>query len=1608
MLILDSTCPVNWQHPLNRGLAAWFLAGVQGRTGGAKWYDLVRNHQGVLTDMDPKTDWIGSKRLGSFGAIDLDGTNDRVLLPDAVSVRGQAAATVSVWYKPDATPAANAAVYYESTANAGANRFGLFHLQTTGVIRAQMRDTDAGTTFLAADSVALTTGQWHHLVMTVDASSERLVLYRGGVERALDTTAKNGFTTGLPADPISVGAYITSTFVDGQVDDVRVWHRALSAQEVRAYYDLSRQGYPGLLNRIRDKRIVAFVPASIFTGSAAVTTGGATGEASAEFTAPVYDGSVAATTGGATAAVDAEVTNPTYTGEVAATLSGVTSVSTATFGTVFSGSVAATIGGVTAIATASDELLHTAVGNVTFGKATVAAVAEHYEIVLIPNSNASGNVQMASANFTAIDEDPLALDGQVARTNPGLNTGVSARANFGLSDTPADFHTMNSVAVFIASAINESPLIDDVYTTYVQVFESDGVTPLTNEVQVRQFTSADGLNFYRDVVTLTGVEAADKTTWDGAILRWRCESVRTDTADGARGSIMAMRLIASYDVAAVTGSVAATIGGATAAASVTLTNPTYTGSTTPTTSGMTCSGTATFTSSTSTGEAEPVAAGMTCSGTATFTAPLFDSDVVVTTGGTSSVSTAVFTAPVYTATAACLAGGATTSIDADFLPLGGSADVTTGGVIGVAAGTITPPIYQPDVIVTTGSVVGVAAASFTAPVWTGDTAVTVAGARATIAAAVTNPTYSAETALAIGSVAAVATATVSAPVITGTAFPRVRNIRGTSSASFSPQARTGSAAVTTGGARGLASSTTTAPSGNFAHLTIPAMICSAAASFTPRYVPIIANRNTSGIANRTTSAIAAATSAGHINKPWYDDHGAVHLPEDHGVTVSVTTGGAFCTAAGVITPPTGAAIAAVTAGGATTAVDATFTAPVYDGTAELVLGPPWMAAIATFAAPTIDATVAVSTSGMASSGTATFAGPGFEGSAAVVTGGTEAAAAATFTPGTVTGTVAATVKAARTSVSATASGPVFTATAAMALHSVRGVANATNVEDTFIASVAPVSSGLTCSGTATFTFPTYTGSAAVETSGATAIASASHQVPVRTATAVADVGYTVFSATATVIPPVSVDGTAALTTAGATAAAAAIFTPQLRTAVVVVTAGRVRSASSASFTTTPSGTTPLSQPHWLEWTENYPYAKPGVAYDSVTYETILTENNVLVAVGSADLQNKINQAKSSSSIDAIWVDPAANPYTLGNNPFTGLSRPLNRPLVIRTLPGSSIQADLQSILQSQTYNGLALVDLKFEDCRLVGAGQNTLIEKCVGWFDLQGTRAGVNNPVDPMVNTHFRLNVCVDHWAPGSNILVHGLYFFHQDGILLEGNLWDHNGWRPDGDRSTDPSIGGPTQQKHNVYNTRPNANVYFRYNVTSRASSHGFHNKGGGHTRRNLLVRNPLSQHGYGGDGTFGAFGNVIGGSWKDNLTLDADDIATGQSRGIQLWITCSDGLLVEGNYAIENTTSTSGNAFCWLERNFEILNLQIKDNIAYSWPGTAIVLSASGTFTPQYTTVNNNFNAATFQGSAKALADQLKSDSYLDTIKVSRKRLGMDILQLQSDMDFIRAGVS
>jgi hypothetical protein len=321
--------------------------------------------------------------------------------------------------------------------------------------------------------------------------------------------------------------------------------------------------------------------------------------------------------------------------------------------------------------------------------------------------------------------------------------------------------------------------------------------------------------------------------------------------------------------------------------------------------------------------------------------------------------------------------------------------------------------------------------------------------------------------------------------------------------------------------------------------------------------------------------------------------------------------------------------------------------------------------------------------------------------------------------------------------------------------------------------------------------------------------------------------------------------------------------------------------------------------------------------------------------------------------------------------------------------------------------GVAYVDLKIlNGLAIRGGGADILIERCVGRLDLRGKRTnGV--PSTPITNLQVRLNVIADNWTMSANSLIHGMFVYNVDGLLLEGNIVDHNGWSPTATRATPPDQGGATALKHNIYIARPGSGLVARYNYIARASSHGIQVRNGGYVNNNVFVRNPIAwQYGYGGDLNYTKYGLSSPGRVEDNLTIDAEDMNTSinQVRGINGWLTNARGVTIDDNVAVDNTTSPTNDVFLQLDRAYEI-GAAITNNIGMDWGGGLRI--GSGTAPMNYTQTNNNFSATGLNSTARTLVSNLKSDTYITRLKTTRVRLGVDIQQLKRDMATIRSGI-
>lgn len=188
-------------------------------------------------------------------------------------------------------------------------------------------------------------------------------------------------------------------------------------------------------------------------------------------------------------------------------------------------------------------------------------------------------------------------------------------------------------------------------------------------------------------------------------------------------------------------------------------------------------------------------------------------------------------------------------------------------------------------------------------------------------------------------------------------------------------------------------------------------------------------------------------------------------------------------------------------------------------------------------------------------------------------------------------------------------------------------------------------------------------------------------------------------------------------------------------------------------------------------------------------------------------------------------------------------------------------------------------NLLIEDCLVSGFKDNIVIQAVGGVYH----------------NFELRRNVIVDSWSDQGHS--QGIFVKNSNGVLLEENLFDHNGWNE--------SISGaePTTFNQNVYLQTDTFGVVFKGNLTSRAAAAGVQMRTGGHAINNLMYSNGSGlRFGYtalewpaqSAQGSI--IGNVVLGGQLAN--------STGDGAGMGIWVERADNTLVKQNVVADFET--------------------------------------------------------------------------------------------------------
>ncbi len=180
-------------------------------------------------------------------------------------------------------------------------------------------------------------------------------------------------------------------------------------------------------------------------------------------------------------------------------------------------------------------------------------------------------------------------------------------------------------------------------------------------------------------------------------------------------------------------------------------------------------------------------------------------------------------------------------------------------------------------------------------------------------------------------------------------------------------------------------------------------------------------------------------------------------------------------------------------------------------------------------------------------------------------------------------------------------------------------------------------------------------------------------------------------------------------------------------------------------------------------------------------------------------------------------------------------------------------------------------------------------------------------------NIQVRRSVITDALDASAAHRATGILFGQTDTLLVEENVFDHNGW-------SETITGNPaTQQSHNVYiNPDNTTGVITRGNISARAAASGLRT-GGATCERNVLLANPI--------------GIVLGPDTQtvqQNLLLDSHDIVS-DLRGLGMDGAIGANAVITDNVIAHQTTGT-GNT-----RGISIggvyTGLRLHHNVIYSW---------------------------------------------------------------------------
>lgn len=158
-----------------------------------------------------------------------------------VDLDGMTDLSIALWYNPTSFPQNAGGEYYHNIVEkwyVASNRAYLFRYQNeTGTPQLELATTNDGTNVDAAAfyTPGFSLATWYHIAFTYDSSAAEVKWYKNGTLQETDSTGGSSIASGT--SDFRIGGFTASVATDAKMDEVGIWSKVLTADEISTLYN---------------------------------------------------------------------------------------------------------------------------------------------------------------------------------------------------------------------------------------------------------------------------------------------------------------------------------------------------------------------------------------------------------------------------------------------------------------------------------------------------------------------------------------------------------------------------------------------------------------------------------------------------------------------------------------------------------------------------------------------------------------------------------------------------------------------------------------------------------------------------------------------------------------------------------------------------------------------------------------------------------------------------------------------------------------------------------------------------------------------------------------------------------------------------------------------------------------------------------------------------------------------------------------------------------------------------------------------------------------------------------------------------------------------------